>query len=132
MDSFSSMFRSIFGLIFNSHFRRILDGGIKTPTAMSSNPQGREIFVYDKTTAKITFLSDSGRLLTQLSMSVKSDTSGKLGKQDVMLNDSQDLTAVLWYTTTRNYSLWTRIITVSKSLLRENSGNTSAQLSLME
>ena len=58
-------------------FRRILDGGVKAPTAICSNPAGREIFVYDRKSAKMTFLSDSGRLLTTISMKTKSDSSGE-------------------------------------------------------
>ena len=57
-------------------FRRIVDGGIKKPVALASNHAQREIFVFDQVSAKVTFLSDSGRFITQISTKLKTDLTG--------------------------------------------------------
>ena len=57
-------------------FRRIVDGGIKKPVALASNHAQREIFVFDQVSAKVTFLSDSGRFITQISTKQKTDLTG--------------------------------------------------------
>ena len=58
------------------NFRRIVDGGIKKPVALASNHAQREIFVFDQVSAKVTFLSDSGRFITQISTKLKTDQTG--------------------------------------------------------
>ena len=44
--------------------------------ALASNHAQREIFVFDQVSAKVTFLSDSGRFITQISTKLKSDLTG--------------------------------------------------------
>ena len=46
--------------------RRIVDGGIRSPSAITCNNHHNEIYVYDSANAKITFLTDSGRFLVQV------------------------------------------------------------------
>ena len=44
--------------------------------ALASNHAQREIFVFDQVSAKVTFLSDSGRFITQISTKLKTDLTG--------------------------------------------------------
>merc|ERR1712130_268279 len=54
-------------------FKKIVDGGIRAPSAITCNHSTKELFIYDSANSKITFLTDSGRFLIQLSTKLKTD-----------------------------------------------------------
>ncbi|CAG5094415.1 Oidioi.mRNA.OKI2018_I69.XSR.g13537.t1.cds [Oikopleura dioica] len=55
--------------------KRVVDGGIARPTAITSCYKKKELFVFDSSNQKITIMTENGRFLSQLSTAHSNDTT---------------------------------------------------------